>query len=222
MKYCPEFIEYIAIIANRQLNPLNENEYGEKHHIYPKSFGGSNKERNIVRLTPEEHYRCHSLLPIIFRDEPEKYKKMLCAWNFTHTTHSNMQISELEYGKLKREFSKAQRSRRHTDEVKEKIRQFNLAKKPYHLSEVARKNISNAHKGKTTWIKGLHHSEETKQKIRNSLKGRKCGVVTEETRKKLSQAAKGRKMSFEARRKMSEAKKLPSEACGTVWICRHH
>ena len=36
--------------------------YTERHHIIPKSFGGSNKKENLVSLTPREHYICHLLL----------------------------------------------------------------------------------------------------------------------------------------------------------------
>lgn len=37
--------------------------YTEKHHIIPKSLGGSNKKNNIVELTAREHLICHLLLP---------------------------------------------------------------------------------------------------------------------------------------------------------------
>lgn len=36
--------------------------YTEKHHIIPKSLGGSNESSNLVKLTPREHYICHLLL----------------------------------------------------------------------------------------------------------------------------------------------------------------
>ena len=32
--------------------------YYEKHHIQPKSLGGSNKKENLVRLTAREHFIC--------------------------------------------------------------------------------------------------------------------------------------------------------------------
>jgi 5-methylcytosine-specific restriction endonuclease McrA len=35
----------------------------ERHHIKPKSLGGSNKPRNIVCLTPKQHNRVHSKGP---------------------------------------------------------------------------------------------------------------------------------------------------------------
>ena len=36
--------------------------YTEKHHIIPKSLGGSNGKDNLVVLTGREHYICHYLL----------------------------------------------------------------------------------------------------------------------------------------------------------------
>ena len=36
--------------------------YVERHHIVPKSMGGSNDTHNLVYLTPEEHYLAHGLL----------------------------------------------------------------------------------------------------------------------------------------------------------------
>lgn len=53
---------YNNIISNRKQNPLNSVVYQEKHHIIPKSLGGSNKKENIVSLTAREHFICHRLL----------------------------------------------------------------------------------------------------------------------------------------------------------------
>lgn len=36
--------------------------YFEKHHIVPKSLGGSNEKENLVLLTAREHFVCHLLL----------------------------------------------------------------------------------------------------------------------------------------------------------------
>ena len=34
----------------------------EKHHIIPRSEGGSNKKENKIELSPKEHHLCHLLL----------------------------------------------------------------------------------------------------------------------------------------------------------------
>lgn len=36
--------------------------YYEKHHIIPKSIGGTNDKSNLIFLTAREHYICHMLL----------------------------------------------------------------------------------------------------------------------------------------------------------------
>lgn len=41
----------------------------ERHHITPKCLGGSDKKRNRVSLTPEEHYVAHMLLRRIYPQE---------------------------------------------------------------------------------------------------------------------------------------------------------
>ena len=33
--------------------------YTEKHHVVPKSIGGSDDKSNIVELTAKEHFVCH-------------------------------------------------------------------------------------------------------------------------------------------------------------------
>lgn len=53
---------YFQIIRNRRNNPLPSEEYGEFHHIKPKSFGGVGDEKNLVRLSAREHFIVHFLL----------------------------------------------------------------------------------------------------------------------------------------------------------------
>ena len=43
--------------------------YTERHHIIPRSFGGSNSKENIVRLTAREHFIAHLLLTKITTGE---------------------------------------------------------------------------------------------------------------------------------------------------------
>ena len=40
--------------------------YGEIHHIKPRSLGGSDSKRNLVKLTFPEHCFVHYLLAIIY------------------------------------------------------------------------------------------------------------------------------------------------------------
>ena len=70
---------YNQIIDNRLKNPLPEDEYGEIHHIIPRSLGGSNDDSNLVKLSAREHYICHYLLTKF--TENEQYFKMVKAFD---------------------------------------------------------------------------------------------------------------------------------------------
>lgn len=46
--------------------------YSERHHIIPKSLGGSDKKDNLIRLTAREHFVCHMLLVKMTTGEAKK------------------------------------------------------------------------------------------------------------------------------------------------------
>ena len=51
---------YSALVNRRKTPPATGRV--EKHHIVPKSLGGSDHKSNLVSLTPREHYVAHRLL----------------------------------------------------------------------------------------------------------------------------------------------------------------
>lgn len=54
---------YNSLVQKRKDYPIyKENQYCERHHIIPKSLGGTNSKDNIVNLTAREHYIAHLLL----------------------------------------------------------------------------------------------------------------------------------------------------------------
>ncbi len=66
--------EYYKIIEEaRLLNRVKLNrdqpdyEYFENHHVIPDALGGSNSWRNMVLLTPEEHYLSQSFARLLRR-----------------------------------------------------------------------------------------------------------------------------------------------------------
>ena len=65
------------IIDRAKSRTLLANEYYEKHHIIPKSLGGTNEKENLVSLTAREHFICHLLLLKI--TEGKNYYKMVNA-----------------------------------------------------------------------------------------------------------------------------------------------
>lgn len=61
-KYSVWYFNIINKAKTRNWTKKNSNIYTEKHHIIPKSFGGSEDRSNLVLLTAKEHYICHLLL----------------------------------------------------------------------------------------------------------------------------------------------------------------
>lgn len=100
---------YFNIIRNRRSNPLPADEYGEMHHIKPKSFGQSgdnlddlDNKKNLIRLSAREHFIVHFLLYKIYKHrsenvfqkskrELERYKKMTWAFNIMINAQSKSQ-----------------------------------------------------------------------------------------------------------------------------------
>ena len=77
---------YCEIIDFRKDNPLPEDQYGENHHIKPKSIYPELKDDkdNIVRLSGAEHFMAHYHLWKYYKDElknTEYARKMVYAFN---------------------------------------------------------------------------------------------------------------------------------------------
>ncbi len=49
-----------------------QSDFGEVHHIIPKSLGGSNETDNLVRVTPKAHFILHRLLVKMVKLESHK------------------------------------------------------------------------------------------------------------------------------------------------------
>lgn len=55
------FYWYVNLIERRLISPAT-GEYIENHHIFPRSFGGTDSRDNMVILTAREHLVCHMCL----------------------------------------------------------------------------------------------------------------------------------------------------------------
>ena len=98
----------------------------EKHHIIPKSFGGSDSEDNYAYLTLREHFLVHLILVKISKGQ---YKhKMAHALNRMTTSKSDYTITSRMYETARIEHSEAMSDKNnpffgktHTPEAKQKI-----------------------------------------------------------------------------------------------------
>lgn len=178
--------EYNRIIEFRKANPLPKDQYGEKHHIKPKSIYPElvNDKDNIVRLSAQEHFLAHYHLWLAYRDELKEKtwaKKMCLAFN--RMKHQLMKCDDIEmmsqlYTEARKDLSEACKGRKLSEKTRKKMSESHKGK---HHFEETRKKMSEANKGK-------HRSEETCRKISESHKGRHH---TQETKQKISVAMQG-------------------------------
>ena len=195
--------QYIAIIHNRQQNPLTER--GEVHHIIPKSLGGCNKKWNLVRLTTEEHIECHRLLTLIYATGDEHFR-MCAAYALMCTSRSKVKVSDEEAAEARRLSSESRKgrpspkkgkpgkSRKRTEEEKRAISEALkgrkcpwLVGKPSGMKGKIPWNKGKHYKtGRSSWNKGKHFDEAYKKRMSERLKGRE---FSEETKRKIREAA---------------------------------
>ena len=69
---------YHRIIASAQNRTITEG-YKERHHIIPRSLGGTDSKSNLVEVTAREHFILHYLLTK-FTEGPD-FRKMVNAFN---------------------------------------------------------------------------------------------------------------------------------------------
>ena len=121
---------YYKIIENAKKETENGNRhvgYYEKHHIQPKSLGGTNDKENIAKLTAREHFICHWLLVKMYDKGTTERNKMLCAlWRMQgQTTKEKYRyINSRTYEALRIEFANMISSRNSINQSGEKNSQF--------------------------------------------------------------------------------------------------
>lgn len=83
--------------------------YVEKHHIKPRSIGGTDDPDNLVLLTPREHFICHWLLVKIYAETPHYYKMVKAFFMmFLESKYQTRYCPSRKYAELKEAFSLAQ------------------------------------------------------------------------------------------------------------------
>ena len=146
---------YFSIILNAQSR--HPSGYIERHHIIPKSLGGSDKTDNLVKLTAKEHFICHRLLPRMTTGNDRR--KMIFAQNMMlcKTPKQNRHlVNARTYKSIKEQFNKE-----NPFKDPEFIKQNKERKTGRKLSAITRAKL------KESW------TDERKQLIGSIMKGRK-------------------------------------------------
>lgn len=184
---------YHLIIEHRKQNPPLE-QYTERHHIVPRSLGGSNDPENLIDLTAREHFICHWLLTKMYTGEA-RGKMINALWMMRAQNPDQRRygskITGRIYENLREEYA-AYISKLNTGRIQppeEKVKQIAAitGRKRRPFSEEWKLNLSKNHKSKRGF--NTSHSEETRKKMSEKAKGRK---QSPETIAKKANAIRGR------------------------------
>ncbi len=179
-------------------------EYFESHHIIPKSLGGSDSYRNLVLLTPEEHYICHSLLPDFC--EGEAKVKMMYAWNRCNNS-KNIEgleiIGPVEYGRLKRDFANSASENRlafaRTEEGKENYIKLSKLGKAFAQTEAGKERYKKSGEKNSLTKKAFAQTEEGKKRYKDS--GKKGSL----SKQLFAETEEGKELFIQVGKKLSKA-----------------
>jgi hypothetical protein len=147
---------YNRFIDSRKPRDAGETVYYEKHHIIPRSLGGSNDNENLIKLTAREHYFAHLLLAKFAGP------KMVIALSY-FITGDNRYGGGVKYIPSSRKIGKIM-------EEANKARSKILTGRKF--SDEHRKNLSKGKKGIPAHNKGKPRSEESNKKQSDSMKGK--------------------------------------------------
>lgn len=160
--------------------------YYERHHIVPKSFGGTNAKSNLVLLTAKEHYIIHRLLVEMQKPGSSKYYKMLNAFSFfaaKSTKHDRVKVSARYYQEVKELLSEKRRGITRPVKVIEKIKETKR-KNPYQRTDKQKKEQSKKMTGERNPMYRKTHSDEVRELLRKLKTGKKNPAVSESNKRR--------------------------------------
>lgn len=97
---------YNRIICSAKGRSSDPKIYYEKHHIVPRSLGGSNDKDNLVKLTAREHYVCHLLLVKFMENNHDKFKMMNAVSKFMNARSYQKRILTSREYQICREYAR--------------------------------------------------------------------------------------------------------------------
>jgi NUMOD3 motif len=146
-----DYSRHYNLLIDRARNRLPEDGvYYEKHHIVPRSIGGSDYYYNCILLTPEEHLVAHLLLVKIHPSEG----------SLVRAAHMMLNRSNKIFGWLRRRHAILESERR-TGST---------------LTETHKRKIGKSVSGHKNGMFGKKHSDETRERMRQSNKSRDPAV----------------------------------------------
>lgn len=206
--------KYYSIINQYKKDQYNTttkadiNGYCEKHHIIPKSLGGSNAKCNTVFLSAKDHFRCHQLLVLMTEGEA-KSKMWSGLWRMMNKQSKN-QNRDYDFTSLEYEEARINHSILHS---KRMLGANNPFYNKSHSPETIKK-MSEAKKGKTyEEIFGEEYGKVMRDKRRIESLGKKRSV---ETCEKIRNLKLGKSRPDILRKSIKDRKELYSNIINAV------
>ena len=155
--------------------------YTEKHHIVPRSMGGSDKKDNLVDLTAREHYIAHLLLTRCVTKE--FIPKMMYAFVMMAIVKDKVQqrtfkVNSRLFESRKLEANNYKTEFRHTEDAKARIAEKLKGVPKPEFTEDHKRNISLGHLSQVAWNKGLTGLPTTSDKQKAAVRAANIGTVS--------------------------------------------
>jgi len=188
---------YKQLIKNAVARNWKRKKGRERHHIIPKSIGGTDEKSNLVYITAREHFICHWLL--IKMTDSDYRSKMIYALRGMKAENKHQERYSTRITSRIYERYRLEHSRIHSKRMKG-VTPWN--KGGVEISEQHRENLVRAalnRPAKTEetiqkWKEsraGYKHSEETRLKQSLASKGKLKGPMSDEEKLKRSVKQKG-------------------------------
>lgn len=162
---------YFSIVNRAKSRILSKSEYSERHHIIPKSLGGSNTIENLVELTAKEHFVCHHLLTKMTEGD-SRTKMVFAAWRMA----VQGKPSQKRYTVTARTYLVIKKQR--SDYLKTLVGPLSplygtkTGRTSADFTSEWRSNIGESRKGQSSWNKGIPRTADEKAKIAATRKQR--------------------------------------------------
>lgn len=153
-----KYTSWYYSIVNKAINRTIEG-YSEKHHIIPRTLGGTNNKNNIVVLTAREHFVCHLLLTKMLNNQ-ERQKMVYALHMLSNTKNFNQQTRYIPSSKLY-EYERKIFSETHSVRMKENHPLKNPINRLAHQHGIDKRG--------PTSVKGRKHSPESIEKMKNKV-----------------------------------------------------
>ena len=147
-------MNYKNIYNNITKNPKSQLGITERHHIVPRSMGGTDEIDNIIEVSPRVHYLLHLLLYKMTSGNDKK-KMWYAVWNMSN--QGKIKTGSM-YQFIREDCSKKQK------EIQPKI-PWNKGKKGYKINQRPQKGIP-----KITSYKPIEYDGVIYQSIKEAVK----------------------------------------------------